>query len=173
MKKVITAIFTLLLVFVVKTPVYAGTEAVMTENTIRTSGLENLNYLLYKPENATTDMPLIVYLHGGSGKGEDLSLLTANDGFPKYLKEGALGNIPAYVVMPQLSSSKKGWDDIKIPLRELINYVSEMYSIDTNRVSLTGHSMGGTGTWSIAASCPRLFSCIAPLSGSIKFIIKK
>lgn len=31
-----------------------------------------LDYWLYSPENPAEDMPLIVYLHGGSGKGNDL-----------------------------------------------------------------------------------------------------
>lgn len=31
-----------------------------------------LDYWLYTPKNPAEDMPLIVYLHGGSGKGNDL-----------------------------------------------------------------------------------------------------
>jgi len=48
-----------------------------------------LGYWLYTPENAgDEELPLIVYLHGGNGKGDDLSLITAADGFPKYLQNG-------------------------------------------------------------------------------------
>lgn len=43
----------------------------------------DLNYYLYTPENSAEGMPLIVYLHGGSGKGRSLSLLTDVDGFPQ------------------------------------------------------------------------------------------
>ena len=42
------------------------------------------------------------------------------------------------------------------------------YGIDANRVSLTGHSMGGTGVWSLALKNPDLFSAAAPLSGSVR-----
>ena len=39
------------------------------------------------------------------------------------------------------------------------------YRIDTNRVYLTGPSLGGSGTWYIAARYPEIFAAIAPLSG--------
>ena len=43
----------------------------------------------------------------------------------------------------------------------------ENYGIDKTKVSLTGHSMGGTGTWGLALANTDLFWKIAPLSGSI------
>lgn len=127
-----------------------------------------LNYLLYCPTHAKVGLPLIVYLHGGSGKGDDLSLLPQVDGFPKYLSEGALGEIPAYVMIPQLPAEKKGWANATKELGALINEVCARYQLDDARVALTGHSMGGTGTWAVALSMPDRFSCIVPMSGSIK-----
>ena len=111
-------------------------------------------------------MPLIVYLHGGSGKGDDLSLITAVDGFPQYLKDNKISP-NAYVIIPQVSSSYKGWGDIKSDVMKLINYVKSEYSINENKISLTGHSMGGTGAWTLALEYPATFSAVAPLSGSI------
>ena len=55
---------------------------------IKTNSLGELKYWLYTPSDPTENMPLIVYLHGGSGKGDDLELITAVDGFPKYLRGG-------------------------------------------------------------------------------------
>lgn len=127
-----------------------------------------LSYLLYRPAQARAGMPLIVYLHGGSGKGDDLSLLTREDGFPKYLSEGALGEVPAYVVIPQLPTEKKGWSNVATELGALIGEVCARYQVDDARVALTGHSMGGTGTWAVALAMPDRFSCIVPMSGSIK-----
>lgn len=62
---------------------------------------------------------------------------------------------------------KKGWIDIKNNLYGLINYVITSYKIDKNKISLTGHSMDGTGTWNLALEFPELFSCIAPLSAAL------
>ncbi|MBO4693600.1 MAG: dienelactone hydrolase family protein [Clostridia bacterium] len=138
-----------------------------TAKSISTDNLSNFQYWLYTPVNPTDDMPLLVYLHGGSGKGDDLNLITAVDGFPKYLQDGDLGNIPAYIIIPQLPSSKKGWTDVGADLMSLIRSVRNTYGISADRVSLTGHSMGGTGTWGIAAAYPATFSRIAPCSGSI------
>ncbi len=140
----------------------------LTEKSITTKESNDFKYLLYTPANPKDNMPLIVYLHGASGKGNNLSALTSVDGFPLYVKSGSIGNVPAYIIMPQLTSEKKGWDEVKNSLIELINYMKNTYNIDTNHISLTGHSMGGTGVWNIALSNPDLFSCIAPMSGSIK-----
>ena len=47
----------------------------------------------------------------------------------------------------------------------LIDETVENYSIDQNRVYLTGLSMGGYGTWTIASSYPQRFAAIAPVCG--------
>lgn len=136
--------------------------------TIATENIASFRYWLYKPTNPTSDMPLIVYLHGGSGKGEDLTLITSVDGFPKYLQDGALGDVRAYVIIPQLPSSLKGWINATDSLYSLIQKTVSEFEIDENNISLTGHSMGGTGTFNLAFTYPTLFARIAPLSGSAK-----
>lgn len=137
-----------------------------SQQSITTSEMA-LGYWLYTPRNPESNMPLILYLHGGTGKGSDLNQVVY-DGFPQYLKDGLLGDIPAYVIIPQLPSNKKGWTDIKVSLIELIDHVRNTYQINPHKICLTGHSMGGTGTWGLALAYPKLFSCIVPMSGSIK-----
>ena len=129
---------------------------------------EGLGYLLYTPENAEKNMPLLVYLHGGHGKGNDLSVLLDTDGFPKYLADGNLGEIPAYVLIPQLPASEKGWLSSADTVMALIDTICKEKTIDRSRIALTGHSMGGTGTWDLALAYPDIFSRVAPMSGSIK-----
>ena len=36
------------------------------------------------------------------------------------------------------------------------------------KIALTGHSMGGTGTYQLQTKLPNTFACIAPMSGSIQ-----
>ncbi len=98
---------------------------------------------------------------------DDINILTEN-GFCKWVSEGKFNDVPAYIIFPQVSSSYRGWANVKNNLKALIDAVVKKYSIDTNRISLTGHSMGGTGTFSIATFFPRMFSAIAPMSGSIE-----
>ncbi|HSE98871.1 MAG TPA: prolyl oligopeptidase family serine peptidase, partial [Blastocatellia bacterium] len=49
---------------------------------------------------------------------------------------------------------------------EVIKAMSRSYRIDNARIYLTGHSMGGSGTWIVASSHPELFAAIAPVSGN-------
>lgn len=107
-----------------------------------------LDYWLYTPENPAEDMPLIVYLHGGSGKGNDLEKILDEGSLPGYLWSGQLSPV-AYVLIPQLPESCKGWTDRAEALMKLVSHVEADCAIDSDRVSLTGHSMGGTGAWAI------------------------
>ena len=151
------------------------TQTLPTDDTITESKFEKkqystsditINYWLYTPKNATENMPLVVYLHGGSGKGDDLDLITAVDGFPQYIRDGKI-TPNAYVIIPQVSSLYRGWGEMKSDAMKLISHVSNEYKIDKNKISLTGHSMGGTGAWMLALAYPNTFSAVAPLSGSV------
>lgn len=129
---------------------------------------QGLGYWLYTPENPSVNMPLIVYLHGGSGKGDDLDLLLDLDGFPKWLYAGSAGEPSAYILIPQLPPSQIGWSDAGSSVIALIDEITEDYEIDTDNISLTGHSMGGTGTFALAKAYPDTFVRVAPCSGSIR-----
>ncbi len=129
--------------------------------------LGDLEYYLYTPSNPVSGMPLIMHLHGGTNKKEDVTKLLTTDGFPKYLSDGYYGNLRAFVVIPKLASNYKGWLDISDTLRNLIKSICDTYGLDTNKVSLTGHSMGGTGTYQVAIKLSNTFARIAPMSGSV------
>ncbi len=131
---------------------------------------QRFDYFLYTPEEAKENLPLILYLHGGSGKPEseegDLNLLVAGDGLPKFVQEERV-EANAYIAFPQLPYGKKGWSDVKASLLEFVSELSERLNIDSERISITGHSMGGKGTWDIALSYPELFYKVSPLSGNV------
>jgi len=46
----------------------------------------------------------------------------------------------------------------------LLDEVMNKYAVDASRVYLTGHSMGGFGTWYLAYKHPEKFAAIAPMS---------
>ena len=98
--------------------------------------------------------PLIVYLHGGSGRGDDINKLTQN-GFCMWVSEGKFDDVPAYTVFPQLADKyKAGWSANQTGVQKLIENLVKTYKIDTDRISLVGHSMGGTGTLAVASALP-------------------
>lgn len=141
------------------------------EMSISTEQIEKLQYFLYIPEKQAEHMPLIVYLHGARARGQELKILTSTEEFPKYLQEGELGDLEAYVLMPQLPSEQKSWSSIEESLYTLIQDTVSEFSIDEKNISLAGFSIGGTGTWELAKEYPKLFARIAPLSGSARGVL--
>lgn len=142
----------------------AAPAATLTKNTFQASDGNTLSYWLYTPESATPGMPMLLYLHGGTGRGDDLEQVMCG-GFPNYLRDGLLGEVPAYIVMPQLTTGH--WSDRADAVYELVSELTTQFQIDRDRISLTGHSLGGSGAWELAAAFPGMFSRVAPLSGSV------
>ncbi len=141
------------------------TEAFMSSDSFTSTSGEKLGYWLYTPKNPTADMPLIVYFHGGSFRGTDINLLLGGS-LPKFLHDGTVKDITAYILMPQCPTNKT-WEQITTPTIELIDNIVQTKKINSNKISLTGHSLGGSGTWKYGATYSDKFSCIVPLSGSV------
>src|SRR5260370_41501646 len=47
----------------------------------------------------------------------------------------------------------------------MVDEILKDHAVDPPRVFLTGHSMGGRGTWYLAYRHPEKFAAIAPMSG--------
>ena len=135
---------------------------------IETSQQETISYLLYTPENATENMPLIVFLNGhGQFKGldgRDISSYKTNRHVSALLKEA--GNLSsAYIIAPVLppkydNNTHKMWLKIEDSLLELIEAEVQSKKIDRNKISVFGISMGGDAAIQIAQKHPDLFSCL-------------
>ena len=138
------------------------------ESNLELKELDDLEYYLYTPKNPKDNMPLIMYLHGATFKNLEASELLKADGFPKYLNDKVYGDLQSYVVIPKIDESVKNWVDISDSIEKLIKSLNENYKIDLSKVSLTGHSIGGTGTYQLQIKLPNTFACIAPMSGFIR-----
>ena len=121
-------------------------------------------YLLYVPRAyPTTKMPypLVIYLHGGSQRGNDLEKLRTY-GPPHAVAQGR--QFTCLIASPQCPDgnywSTDNWLD------SLLADLTTRYRVDPKRIYLTGISMGGYGTWQTATAHPNTFAAIAPLCGS-------
>ncbi|HXD31347.1 MAG TPA: prolyl oligopeptidase family serine peptidase [Pyrinomonadaceae bacterium] len=122
----------------------------------------SLKYLLYLPSDYTKQKqwPLIVYLHGGSLRGDDVEMLKRY-GLASLLDKQV--SIPFVVASPQCPVGK-AWVDEESEVLALIDHVAATYSIDPDRIYLTGHSLGGRGTWFLASRHPDKFAAIVPMA---------
>jgi predicted esterase len=132
-------------------------------------------YALYVPRDydARKAWPLVVALHGAySNARHNLRRVFGLENRPGESDEEAARNelplpdVPALVVSPSGRGALMGYDGLggEDVMRVLAD-VRRAYNIDPDRITLTGLSMGGGGTWSIGLSHPELFAAIAPVCG--------
>jgi predicted peptidase len=118
-------------------------------------------YLIFLPEGyeeSDKKFPLMLFLHGAGESGSDLQKVKMHG--PPKIVDGK-PDFPFIVVSPQ--SPGRGWQPET--LNGLLDEVIAKYRVDTDRVYLTGLSMGGYGTWALAAAHPERFAAIAPICG--------
>ncbi|QAA32908.1 prolyl oligopeptidase family serine peptidase [Clostridium manihotivorum] len=123
----------------------------------------SLDYLIYKPASYDENKkwPLILSLHGSGERNKDIETVKQY-GIHKILRENE--DLPFLVVSPHCPKDESWEMQFKF-LRELLDIVQKNYSIDSERIYLTGYSMGGYGTWNFAITNPELFAAIAPICG--------
>lgn len=125
---------------------------------------DKLNYMITTPTGYTKDekLPLIVFLHGAGERGDDINKVKIYCAPKLFCKDQDYGGERVIVLAPQCPYNLT-WYDFKWDVIKLINDVCEEYNVDKDRVTLTGISMGGFGTWEIAMQVPDMFAAIAPL----------
>jgi dipeptidyl aminopeptidase/acylaminoacyl peptidase len=125
-----------------------------------------VDYLLYLPPDYNKDVqkqwPMILFLHGMGERGSNLEKVKAH-GPPRHIAQGQ--DYPFVIVSPQCPDD--AWWDVDV-LLALLDAVTESIRVDRNRVYLTGLSMGGYGTWALAARQPERFAAVAPVCGGGK-----
>lgn len=143
-----------------------------------------IRYLLLVPQDYKPDgkkWPLMLFLHGlGECSSDDLNLVKIH-GPAKIVEERPA--FPFVLVTPQCPpppgvdpknlSSIKPADVIPIvreawkadELIQLVDHVVAKLNVDPERVYVTGLSMGGYGTWRLAAAYPDRFAAAVPICG--------
>ena len=141
-------------------------------------------YRYYVPENydANKKYPVLLYMHGNGSRGSDNEIqLTTN---------GAALNTKIYnsdyeciMIAPQCPSgsewvangtypgssgfiSRKEMGKHLSAAKELFDKLISEYSVDMNRLYVTGSSNGGGATWELIYRFPDLFAAAVPLAGT-------
>jgi predicted peptidase len=121
-------------------------------------------YSIFIPRDYTPSKqyPTIVFLHGIGEAGSDGKKCTTVGIGPAIAARN--GNFPFIVIFPQT-----GWDwtseNSENIMLDAINDAKKHYAIDGSRISLTGLSSGGRGTWVLGARHPEIFSALVPMGG--------
>ncbi|WP_136024916.1 carboxylesterase family protein [Microbacterium sp. K27] len=131
------------------------------------SPADSLRYLVHLPNDYETDpdrlWPLVLFLHGAGERGSDVDLAAVH-GPPRLADAGH--EFPFILVTPQCPESSQ-WVAELTTLSVLLDEVAAAHRIDPARVAVTGLSMGGFGTWSLAVRYPDRFAAIAPICGGL------
>lgn len=121
-------------------------------------------YYVYFPEDATTDMPLLLWLHGDNPRIEWIKNNKIGPTAAKY-------DVPVIVVQPYGGygfghPGNQGWyEGGKLgEVMEIVNEVCEKYECDKTNINIGGHSRGAIGTWMMVTRYPGVFHSAAPVS---------
>lgn len=142
--------------------IFEGTTAEGT-----TSRQETCRYVLVLPPDygrQQRSCPLIMFLHSAGKRPDDLRKVWVP--MPPKIP-GTQEPLPFVLLLPQCPKDSqgtyKGWSEEL--LIGLLDDIVSRHSVDEARVYVTGMSMGGSGTWNLAAACPDRFAAIAPICG--------
>lgn len=153
----------------------------LTKEVFKGSNGGSLPYQLMAPAQVEKGKtyPLVIFLHGAGERGNDNQKQSVH-GVPQFASEANRKKYPCFLIAPQCPEGKK-WAEVdwsadthetpKEPsepaklLLELIAQFTKDHSVDSERIYLTGLSMGGYGTWDLLARHPELFAAGVPVCG--------
>ena len=140
---------------------------------------ETLSYRILKPlnYNSNKQYPVHLFLHGAGERGNDNDSQLVHGG-KLFLKKENREQYNSWVIFPQ--APKNDWWGYKEPYKfdynvkeskamslvvKLMDDFIERKDVDTNRVYVSGLSMGGMGTFVILNLRPEMFAAATPICG--------
>jgi predicted peptidase len=118
-------------------------------------------FLLHLPSDSIlkNNPPVLIFLHGRSLSGNNLELVKKY-GIIHEIEKGR--EIPAIVLAPQVPAGKS-WEPEKV--LSVLRFAQEHFKTDTNRVYVTGMSLGAYGTLDFAGEYPEIVTAAVALCG--------
>ncbi len=145
--------------------------------TIQVDGRDR-TYIVYTPDSydASTPMPLVLVLHGGGGNAEnaqkmsEMNAVADREGFIVVYPNGT-GRLDYRLLTWNAADNCCGFahdeqvDDVQF-FRELIAQLQQDYTIDPNRIYVTGMSNGGMMSYKLACELSDVIAAVAPVAGA-------
>lgn len=130
------------------------------------------DYAMFVPleyNSSDKEYPLILFLHGAGERGDTIDLVLKHGPLKEAL---ARRDFEFLVVAPQsprdlpnAGSIGARWRDLERDVMKILGQVRKKYRVDSSRIYLSGLSMGGFGSFHLAADYPDLFAAVAPICG--------
>ena len=114
---------------------------------------------------------VVIYLHGGSSKGNDKTTQMNEQGIELIANYLMSNRVNTVMLVPQCPKDKS-WMG---PMYGVLKAMIERYTVggdakpavaDPDKVYIFGGSMGGTGTWGMLSAYPDLFAAAMPVAGN-------
>ena len=112
-----------------------------------------------------TPAPLVLVLHPG---GQRMPYYGYD--FMRRIAEPALRQLRPIMIAPDCPPESRSWSDAEAntAVMALMEKAMRDYAIDRKRVLVVGYSMGGRGTWHMAATQQALFTAAIPMAASTR-----
>jgi predicted peptidase len=132
----------------------------------KTAGGDESKYVVFIPNHydGREALPAILFLHGSGAVGND-GRKQAVGALAQAIRKNE-SHFDFIAVFPQ--AHEGGWTASSVDGKRamaILDEVGTSYNVDKNRTYLTGVSMGGEGTWSLAAAHPQRWAAIVPICG--------
>ena len=139
------------------------------QNRAVTIGATEYHFRIFTPKgwSRKKKSPVILFLHGAGERGDDNLAQTRVGIGPAIVRQQE--SLPFIVVLPQCPRNR-WWTEPDMQaqaLKALDQTVKELNG-DPKRTYLTGLSMGGYGSWIMAAGYPSKFAAIAVVCGGVR-----
>ncbi|MGH2436760.1 MAG: alpha/beta hydrolase-fold protein [bacterium] len=141
-----------------------ATETGFLDRTVAVKGV-TYRYQVYLPDDydASKTYPVILFLHGAGERGDD-GLLQTQVGLGAAVRLNR-HRFPFIVVFPQARRETLWIGDMAAQALVALDRTLQEFRGDSRRTYLAGLSMGGYGTWLVAAQNPGRFAAIVPICG--------
>lgn len=177
----------LLLIILISCDIYSAT---LSKRTIEYGGIKR-SFYLYLPTKDVSGFPVVFVLHGGGGSSQKMMALTKDSfnflsqryGFIVVYPDGYKNHFNDGRKKPSYDAFRKNIDDVGF-LEKIVEYLYELYNVDTGNIFFVGISNGGMmalrmacesvipkGIAVVAASFPKeLYGCPSQSNPSVIII---